>query len=196
MTDPIITNAAAAAATPANGAPPVAPAAASKPAAAAAAPQQVPPQEAQRIALTKELIENTKLTPEERAAKTTELRKIVAAQSTPEENEAYASAQLQEQREMYGLQDPALSPSMLQNYRESFEGWESGLLVSARATGTDAKTVRELRDLGVKLGMQIDGKPIDEATLDYELKKFGTRLSDGQRKSLKAYWRRIEGGGK
>src|SRR5436309_2032072 len=100
------------------------------------------------------------------------------------------------QREMYGLQDPALSPSMLQNYRESFEGWESGLLVSARATGTDAKTVRELRDLGVKLGMQIDGKPIDEATLDYELKKFGTRLSDGQRKSLKAYWRRIEGGGK
>jgi len=191
-TDPITQNAEHAAATPATGAPPVAPAAAPKPALAAA---PVPPQEAQRIALTKELIENTKLTDEERAAKTTELRKLVASQSTPEENEAYASAPLAEQREMYGLQDPSLPPTMLQNYRENFEGWESGLLVSARANGLDAATTRELRDLGVTLGLRVDGKPLAEADLDYELKKFGTRLNESQKKSLKQYWRRIEGGG-
>jgi len=43
--------------------------------------------------------------------------------------------------------------------------------------------------------MMVDGKPLPESTLDGALKKFGSRLTDVQRHSLKSYWRRIEGGG-
>jgi hypothetical protein len=148
------------------------------------------------LELTRALVENKFENADAREAAMRELRAVVASQSTPEENEAYSSAPLSEQREMFGLQDPSLPPTMLQNYRENFEGWESGLLVSARANGVDAKTVRELRDLGVTLGMRVDGTPLAEEDLDHELKRFGTRLSEAQRKSLKAYWRRIEGGAK
>ena len=55
--------------------------------------------------------------------------------------------------------------------------------------------VRDLRDTAAELGMMVDGRPLPEVTLDSALKKYGSRLTDVQRRSLKGFWRRIEGGG-
>lgn len=65
-----------------------------------------------------------------------------------------------------------------------------------RAPGRAAeRLVRDLRDTAVELGMQVDGCPFDEATLDYALAKYSTRLTAVQRIVAKNFWRRIEGGG-
>jgi hypothetical protein len=132
--------------------------------------------------------------PKVQAAAMVELRKLVAAQDTPEQAKAFDEAPLAQQREMYGLEPPTLAKPLLLDYEENFAGWESDLLVAAKADGLDARTVRELRDLGIELGMKVDGAPLPEEVLDDALARFGKRLNERQRAGLKSYWRRIEGG--
>jgi hypothetical protein len=102
---------------------------------------------------------------------------------------------LREHREAFGLEPPDLPPSVLAVYEESFSDWERDFLVDARAAGLPFELVRDLRDAGVRLGMQVDGKPLSDEVVDGALKRFEGRLTATQVKALKAYWRRIEGGG-
>jgi hypothetical protein len=150
--------------------------------------------EARRVQLTQELV-GGKLTATERLARMTELAEIVnTKQATPEEAEARAQAPLSEHREFYGMAPPDLPPTVLQAYEANFSGWENDLLLDARRHGLAADVTRGLRDDGIALAMQIDGKPLDEAVLDKALAKYGDRLTSSQRANLKAYWRQIEGG--
>jgi len=111
--------------------------------------------------------------------------------ATPEEQAAAADVTLNEAREFYDVPPPTL-PSNIE-YSE-YEPWERDALVMFRQEGFDSKTARGLRDLGVKLALQVDGAPLADDVIDYELKKF-TSLTSAQRTALKAYWRLIEGGG-
>jgi hypothetical protein len=123
-----------------------------------------------------------------------ELRAAVAAADTPEEAEAFRDAPVQDQRAFFGMAPPTLPPSVLENYEAAFSDWERDFLAAAREHGLANDLVRDLRDTGVQLGMQVDGRPLDDATLDHALGRFGSRLNGDQKKHLKAYWRRIEGG--
>jgi hypothetical protein len=124
-----------------------------------------------------------------------ELRAAIAGADTPEEAQAFKEAPVQDQRAFFGMAPPTLPPSVLENYEAAFSDWERDFLASAREHGLSNDLVRDLRDTGVQLGMQVDGKPLDEATLDHALARFGSRLTADQKTNLKAFWRRIEGGG-
>jgi len=88
--------------------------------AATAAPETQSPPEARRLALTKELTAaNSKLTDEERAAKTRALRELVASQATDEEKAAIAGATLEEHRRVYDLKAPNLPAPWLESYIET-----------------------------------------------------------------------------
>lgn len=80
-------------------------------------------------------------------------------------------------------------------YEESFSDWERDFLVDARAAGLPPHLVRALRDEGIRLGMQVDGRPQSDEVVAGALRKFAGRLTATQVTALKAYWRRIEGGG-
>jgi hypothetical protein len=149
------------------------------------------PGERTRMAITKELASGT-LTPEQHAAKLAELKRSLIAEETQEEQGAFASAPLQDQRSVFGLEAPDVP---YDGFDEMYGGWEHRFLVNARNDGLGASTVRDIRDLGVKLGTEValTGKPISDDVLDRELSKFG--LTEGQRAGLKRYWRAIEGGG-
>lgn len=124
-----------------------------------------------------------------------ELREAVAAAATPEEQQAMRDAPLEAHRSAFGLQPPDLPPMALAAYEESFSDWERDFLIDARAAGVPSDLVRALRDEGIRLGMQVDGKPLSDEVVDGVLKKYAGRLTATQAKALKAYWRRIEGGG-
>ncbi len=150
--------------------------------------------EDRRLALTKELVSGT-LTPAERDGKSRELRGLIASMATPEEQQAMEGATLQDHRAAYDLAPPDLPPSVLAIYESDFSAWESDFLLAARQHGLPSDLVRDLRDAGVRLGMQVDGKPLSDELVDGALKKYAGRLTATQIKALKAYWRRIEGGG-
>jgi hypothetical protein len=150
------------------------------------------PGERKRMELTRELASGT-LDDATRAAKLAELKQSLIAEETQEEQNAFASAPLQDQREAFGLEPPDV-PAYVE-FDEQYGGWEQRFLVHARNDGLAASDVRGIRDLGVRLGtvVSMTGKPIADDVLDQELSKFN--LSDRQRGALKQYWRAIEGGG-
>ncbi len=88
-----------------------------------------------------------------------------------------------------------LRPQRAQPSSAPQEGAADETRPSPRAAGLPSDLVRALRDEGIRLGMQVDGKPLSDEVVDGALKKYTGRLTATQAKALKAYWRRIEGGG-
>jgi hypothetical protein len=206
MSDNIITNAQHAANTPANDPPAEVHARpgigeqirldrerAERTAKAGTEPQMTPAEQRVKAANSNPALWDPKHKDHEAARK--ELREAIAAAATPEEKQAMAEAPLGEHREAFGLQPPDLPPSVLAVYEESFSDWERDFLHDARAAGLSSDLVRALRDEGIRLGMQVDGKPLSDGVVDGALRKYAGRLTATQAKALKAYWRRIEGGG-
>jgi hypothetical protein len=144
--------------------------------------------EARRIALTKELV-GGKLTEAERGEKTRELRALVANQATAEEKTNIASASLETHRAAYGLEPPALPKPWQDAYAEHHEGFEQDFLAAARQHGLDKGLVTELRDTGVRLAVEAEGKPVSDETWAALEKKFSERLTPTRFKSLKAWWK-------
>jgi hypothetical protein len=150
------------------------------------------PGEKLRMELTHELASGT-LDDATRAAKLAELKKSLVAEESQEEQGAFASAPLADQREAFGLEAPDI-PDFLA-YEERYGAWEQRFLVHAKNDGLESSVVKGIRDLGVKLGTKVGmtGRPIEDAELDHALARFN--LTAEQRVGLKKYWRAIEGGG-
>lgn len=128
-----------------------------------------------------------------------ELRAAIAAADAPKERDALVAGGITAARNIYGLTVPQaitnLGKDAVENYEQNFSPWESDFLMAAREEGLDNKTVGQLRDAGIKLALQVDGAPLSNEIVDAALKPFAGRLTATQAKALKAYWRRIEGGG-
>jgi hypothetical protein len=155
------------------------------PAASAAA---IDASEARRVAITKELI-GGKLTDAQRAEKTRELQALVASQATDAEKGDIASASLETHRAAYGLAPPDLPKPWQEAYAEHHEGFEQDFLAAARERGLDKGLVVELRDTGVRLAVEADGKPLSTETWNALEKRFAGRLSPSQFTALRAWWR-------
>jgi hypothetical protein len=154
----------------------------------------LPAAEQKRLALTRELTaRDSKLTPEERATKTRELRELVAAGATAEEREAYATAPLSEKRQAFDLSDPDLPKPWLEDY-QGFTDWEDSFLILAREHGMESRTVRDLRAAAIELGQVVGerGKPATDEEVNRVLDRYG--VSAAARPALVKLWRAIEGG--
>ena len=115
---------------------------------------------------------------------------MVTAQTTEEERDAWETAPLSEQRKFYDLAPPTMPASI--DY-EPYSWAESELITLARVEGLPTATVRGLRDEGVRLGMLVDGRPLDDETVDAALWKFA--LTEAQMSRVKGIFRAVEGGG-
>ena len=128
-----------------------------------------------------------------------ELKAAIAAADAPDEREALLAGGVESARNIYGLSVPQeiqnLGKDTVENYEQNYSTWERDFLIEARDHGLDNKLVGQLRDAGVKLGLQVDGKPLSNETVADALKPFAGRLTATQITALAAYWRRIEGGG-
>jgi hypothetical protein len=159
--------------------------------AASAAP--VDPGDTKRRELTAALISG-KLTDSERAAKSRELRELIASQDTAVERAAYEDMTLAEFRRAYDVPPPELPGPYAAVYEEVYAPVERQLYVEGRAAGVPSSVLRELRDEAVRLGMEYDGRPVEDAVLDRALARHGEKLTSKQRDSLKAWWRaNVEG---
>jgi hypothetical protein len=124
-----------------------------------------------------------------------ELLAAVADAATPEEKQAIQSAPLEEHRTVFGITPPEfLKGPLLDAYERDYHGHEHDFLVAARQHGLDNKLVGELRDYGIKMGMEADGGPVSEAQWAEFAKKFGGRLTGHQIAALRTWWRKsVEG---
>jgi hypothetical protein len=113
--------------------------------------------------------------------------------------QAIQDAPLEDHRAVFGLQDPderVMPKSQVQDYNENYSGHEQDFLLAARQHGLEAPLVRELRDAGIRLAMEAEGRPVTEEAWGAMQKKFAGRLTADQFKALREWWRSsVEGGG-
>jgi hypothetical protein len=132
------------------------------------------------------------------AAAVKELKSAIAAADAPEDRDALVAGGITAALNIYGLSVPQdianMGKDAVAAYEENYSQWESDFLIEARDHGLDNKLVGQLRDAGVKLGLQVDGTPLSDETVAEALKPFAGQLTTKQITALKAYWRRIEGG--
>jgi hypothetical protein len=124
------------------------------------------------------------------------LKQLLAAEDTTEERQALADSGIEGARRLFNLDPPAAILKHQQaDYEERFAGHEQDLLLYARSEGLDTKTVTELRDYGVEMGVRLDGQRMsadDEAAFR---KAFTGRLSKDQQDLLVKFWKvQVEGG--
>jgi hypothetical protein len=127
-----------------------------------------------------------------------EMRRILAALESPEETETAEAAPLEEQRERFGLTPPGahvIPQHQVEQYEQEFGGHEVDFLNYARSEGIDPRTVRDLRDAGIRLAIEADGKPVTAEALLALGNQFRGRITLAQFKTLAAWWRsRVEPG--
>ena len=91
---------------------------------------------------------------------------------------------------------PHRTPTHPETYEQEYSDWERDFLVEAREHGLDSTTVRDLRDAGIRLAIEADGRRVTDEAMDAFAKKFKGRLKPTQIASIRAWWRgSIEGGG-
>jgi hypothetical protein len=116
----------------------------------------------------------------------------------PTERAAITDAPLEQQRANFGLRDPeprVLPAVNVAEYNESYGGHESDFLLAARQHGLDAKLVGELRDAGIRMAIEAEGRPVSEEGFAVLAKRFSGRINEAQFKALKTWWRSsVEGG--
>jgi hypothetical protein len=133
----------------------------------------------------------------ERDAVKRQYRVAVASADSPDEARAFAEAPLSSQRLVFGLRDPdpaVLPAANLDEYNAEYGGHESDFLVAARQHGLDNKLVGELRDAGIRMAIEGEGRPVSDEVWSAMEKKFGSRLTDKQFTALKTWWKpKVEG---
>jgi hypothetical protein len=109
-----------------------------------------------------------------------------------------ADAPLQEHREVFGLTAPderVMPKAWRAEYETEYGGHESDFLLAARQHGLEAPLVRDLRDAGIRLAIEAEGRAVSEEAWGAMQKKFAGRLSASQFTALKAWWKKsVEGG--
>jgi hypothetical protein len=140
--------------------------------------------------------------PAKQRAAMVELKKILAAGDTPEERAALVESGIEGARGLYGFTAPpeyiaTFGKDVVKNYEENFSGHEAELLRHARVEAWDKSLVSDLREYGVRLGVEISarqtGMTADEVA---EFKaKFKGRLTAAQADQLIAWFQaRVVGG--
>jgi hypothetical protein len=128
-----------------------------------------------------------------------ELRKLLSDAATPEEQAAVRDAPLESHREVFGLTipDERVLPRVYQEqYEREFSGHEQDFLLAARENGLDSRLVGELRDAGIRMAIEADGKPVSDQAWAKLGKRFAGRLTANQFKSLRTWCRNsVERGG-
>jgi hypothetical protein len=185
--DQIVQNAQATAATPANN--PPAPVEDKQAAEAAMTPGQ------RRVAELNKASDDGIYSkdPTRQKAAMAELRALLAAQETPDEQAARADLTVAERREQYGVQPPSLPKPWADEYASDFASWEVPLYDVAHEHGLAAEQVCGLRDAAVDLGQVVGdtGRPASEEDLTRIFDRY--RVSPSARPALVALWKRIEG---
>jgi len=151
----------------------------------------VPAAERRRQELSTELTTG-KLTDTERAPKTRELRELVAGMATAGERQAMQDAPLEEHREVFGLTVPderVMPKAWREEYETEYGGHESDFLLAARQHGLDSKLVGELRDTGIRMAIEAEGKPVSDEAWAATAKRFEGRLTKEQLTALRKWWR-------
>jgi len=153
------------------------------------------PAERRRQELTKELTTG-KLTDAERAAKSEELRRLLAASDTKEEREALVAEGVTGARALFGLEAPrdvtALGKDAAAAYEEGFADHEADLLRHARAEGWDKKLAGDIREHGVRLGMEIAARGTGMTAGEEQAFRdaFKDRLSKAQQDQLVGWFKK------
>jgi hypothetical protein len=92
----------------------------------------------------------------------TEYRAAVAAADTTEERQRLIDSDVADVRAICNLQVPtaikAAGAEAVQNFETEYSGHDQDFLLHARAEGGDKPLVNELREYGVRLGMEIAGR--------------------------------------
>jgi hypothetical protein len=127
-----------------------------------------------------------------------ELREAVAAGASPAEQQAIKDASLGDHRSAFGLHDPderVLPKVWVTDYTENYGGHESDFLLAARQHGLESKLVGELRDAGIRMAIEAEGRAVTDEMWNTTMKRFEGRLTAGQAKALRAWWvASVEGG--
>jgi hypothetical protein len=88
-----------------------------------------------------------------------------------------------------GSDERVLPKAYVEDYNKNYSGHEGDFLLAAREHGLDSKLVGELRDAGIRIAIEAEGRPLSEETSGAMEKRFAGRLTAGQFKALKAWWR-------
>jgi hypothetical protein len=129
--------------------------------------------------------------PVKQKAAMVEMRKLLVALETPEERDALTDARLEDHRARYGLSvpDESVMPKSYQaEYEQEYSGHEQDFLVAARQHGLDSKLVGELRDAGIRMAIEAEGRAVSDEAWGALQKRFSGRLTAGQFESLKRWW--------
>jgi hypothetical protein len=121
-----------------------------------------------------------------------EMKRVLARLESPEEKQAIDGAPLEEQRSRFGLSVPderVLPKAYQEEYERDFSGHEQDFLVAARQHGLDSKLVVELRDAGIRMAIEAEGRAVSDEAWAAVQKRFAGRLSQKQFESLKSWWR-------
>jgi len=102
-------------------------------------------------------------------------------------------APLEEQRSAFGLTVPderVLPRAYQEEYERDFSGHEQDFLMAAREHGLDSAVVADLRDAGIRMAIEAEGRPVTEQTWADMERKFKGRLSTSEFTILKSWWNR------
>jgi hypothetical protein len=130
-----------------------------------------------------------------------EYRAALVAAETPEEQQALVAGGIEGVRRAVGLDAPqdivTLGKDSATAYRESYAGHEATLLLQARAEGWDTKLAGDLRDHGVRLGLEIGarGTPMTADEVAAFKHKFRGRLTEAQADRLIQWFQQSVVGG-
>ena len=69
-----------------------------------------------------------------------------------------------------------------------FGGHEQDFLLGARQAGLESRLVGELRDAGIRMAIEAEGKAVSGETWSAMEKKFAGRLTSKQFAALKTWW--------
>jgi hypothetical protein len=130
-----------------------------------------------------------------------EYRAAIAAGDTPEERQALVDGGIEAARSLFALDVPreiaVMGREIAARYDEGFSEHEADLLRHARAEGWDRKLAGDLRDYGVRLGLEIASRGTqmtDAEVADFQ-RKFKGKISEAQATQLVSWFKaRVVGG--
>jgi hypothetical protein len=130
-----------------------------------------------------------------------ELRAALAAGDSQEERQRLVEGGVKSAREVFTLDAPmdilTLGKEAAENYDQNFSDHEAALLRHARAEGWDRSLASDLRDHGVRLGLEISerGTSMTADEVAQFKAKFKGRLTEAQQTQLLTWFRQNVVGG-
>jgi hypothetical protein len=121
-----------------------------------------------------------------------EMKQILTRLESPEEMAAIEGASLEDHRSAFGLQDPSegvLPRVQVEEYTREYSGHEQDFLLAARQQGLDSKLVGELRDAGIRMAIEAEGRAVSDEAWSSMQKRFEGRLTSEQFNTLTTWWR-------